>query len=581
MYARAALMALAPLLLLSALLAPAENGVGATARGRTLAKSLVSAPPHSLRVDGLLPAVAVISEARPRFSFLHARLNSLPSNDSGTQPAIFGVTQASYRITVRKVDSAAFVADADDGDSLVWDSGAVRSVNCSQIVYAGQPLTAFTRYEWTAEWTASDGFGKSAVATATFETGPMTTADWHGARWLQSRKTQYRRVFTLPAASSIIWARAYVSASGCAHVEVNGAVPQPDLMGICPWSVMPNLLVDPSANLNVRYVTHNLTKMLQAGAANAIGLVAGSVMQSPHAMVLILVQQTSGEQLFFHSGEDGWFETSSYVVSNSAWSTNIDWTRRESGWSTVHFKPDPKRWTATNVGRPGPPNVARALGMPVSTVVEEVRPTSVQRLPDGHFLYTFPLNFVGTIKVEALPSAESGSKLNLRVGEWLDVPPQAPALGCNASDVCHTHKCRHCGCASGNPPCPPPPLLSLPSTTPKSNLTWPMAAGKAQDENHTLSAGNAEPLTTMFCWHGIRYLRVSSVGNTSFPGDIGSVVGLAIHTNMSQTGWIKFTGDGCAGSVSEHAAEVLNGINSMTLQSQRTNVAAYMPTDCP
>eukprot|EP01047_Picozoa_sp_COSAG01_P022438 COSAG01_NODE_1331_length_10699_cov_28.574717_2_plen_342_part_00 len=298
-------------------------------------------------------------------------------------------------------------------------------------------------------------------------------------------------------------------------------------------------------------------------------------MQSPQTMVLILVQQANGPPLFFHSGESGWFEASSYVVSNSAWTTTIDWTQREVGWSTVHFKPDSKRWTATNITHRTPSNVARALAMPLSTIVEEIQPTSVQKLSDGDFLYTFPANFVGTIKVSALPFAKDGSKLNLLVGEWLDSsPPDAPVPpphGCNSTDVCHKTPCRHCGCASGNPPCPPPPPI-LKSTL--SNLTWPTAAGKVQYENHILASGKAGPVTTLFCWHGINFLRVSSIGNTGFRGSISSIVGLSIHTNMSQTGWIQFGGDGRAGSESERAAAVLNGINSMTLQSQRTNVAA-------
>jgi len=276
-------------------------------------------------------------------------------------------------------------------------------------------------------------------------------------------------------------------------------------------------------------------------------------MQSPQVMVLIRVQQVTGPPLFFHSGEDGWLEASSYVVSNSAWGTTIDWTRRETGWSTAHFKPEPSRWTNITDRVVAPSNVARALAMPVSTIIEEVKPTSVQALPGGDFLYTFPLNFVGTIMVGALPSAETGSKLNLLVGEWLDSnPPDTPAPpphgSCNSTDVCHKTPCKHCGCASGNPPCPPPPPVLTSAATP--NLTWPTAAGKVQREDHILTIGMTDPVTTLFCWHGINFLRVSSVGRTGFLGSINSVVGLATHTNMSQTGSIHFGGDGRVGSVS-------------------------------
>ena len=62
-------------------------------------------------------------------------------------------------------------------------------------------------------------------------------------------------------------------------------------------------------------------------------------------------------------------------------------------------------------------------------------------------------------------------------------------------------------------------------------------------------------------------------------GTLDAIVGQAIHTNMSQVGHLTFGGEGDAAA--EDAAEVLTHINQMTLQSQRTNVAAYMPTDCP
>ena len=72
-----------------------------------------------------------------------------------------------------------------------------------------------------------------------------------------------------------------------------------------------------------------------------------------------------------------------------------------------------------------------------------------------------------------------------------------------------------------------------------------------------------------FCWHGFQYVRISSAGKTGFAGGLHDIVGLEIHTNMSQTGHLEFDGS--------EAGRLLAGVNSMTLQSQRTNVAAYMP----
>ena len=78
-------------------------------------------------------------------------------------------------------------------------------------------------------------------------------------------------------------------------------------------------------------------------------------------------------------------------------------------------------------------------------------------------------------------------------------------------------------------------------------------------------------------------MRVTPKGKTGFTGGLDAIVGLEIHTNMSATGSIQFGSEMNANPQFKQAqhAEVLNGIYSMTLQSQRTNVAAYMPTDCP
>ena len=95
------------------------------------------ASPTTLRVEGLRSEEAVLSEATPRFSFVH------PTSPEGK----FGVRQTSYRITVA----------ASDGPATKWDSGDVPSEDCAELVYGGSPLAPFTRYTWTAQWNAAVG----------------------------------------------------------------------------------------------------------------------------------------------------------------------------------------------------------------------------------------------------------------------------------------------------------------------------------------------------------------------------------------------------------------------------------------
>ena len=591
------------------------------------------------------------------------------------------------------------------------------------------------RYSWTAEWTPSSSSSsspsatasgvRSAAATATFETGPIKAADWGNAVWVSAGGSSdsnpkhpnqgvslglIRKDFTLPASATsttVAWARAYVASPGCAVLQVNGVVPSnPDYRGVCPWVVNPGS--SDATKRNTRYMVHDITAQVTTSmpsGKNTVGLIAGKVMDSSQSIVaLIMVQLADGSKPFFVStGDAGWMRGPSYYNQADAWNTNIDWNKEEAGWSTTSFAPS-SAWTAVG---PATSSVmpARALMMPFTTVLNEVKPVLVEQLNDGAYLYTFPKNFVGTVRVKAVEGAVAGSRLSVQAGEWLSskgpapppppappTPPPGPPATCKAN-VPENSKANLGGCPAGQKiasvtfasfgtptgecksgfhvdaacnakntvavveklcvgkssctvgadvdtfngdPCPgnkkrlsvqvacskgyfqsmatngvslsnssskamntgryphvgvlssTASALGLPPLPPRpDDGTWPTISSKTQCEVHTLRPGNTADLETAFCWHGFQYVRVTPAnGSTGFTGALDAIVGLEMHTNMSETGAITF-GDGAAaaaavaGGTSDPAADVLNGIFSMTMQSQRTNVAAYIPTDCP
>ena len=633
-------------------------------------------PPVYLRVEGLLEDVAVISEPYPRFSFVHG--DAVATTD-------FGVTQASYHIVV-----------VDAGTSTVlWDSGEVVSTNNSQILYAGKPLLPFTRFAWTATWTSSAGV-KSAASSARFETGPMQATDWQGAGWLSATtKSQFRNEFHIAAGKQIVYARAYVAALACAHVEVNGQVPLPDLRGICPW---------PVNSASARYMTHDVTKLLAPGR-NALGIIAGNETNKrwthqPQVIVLVVVR-FAGENtptFVLSSSSPGWMARPPYVKVSTAWDATIDWTKYEKGWSTPGFTPG-FEWSVATAGSttsPGYGISARALAMPLSMELGKVKPVAVRKIADGSFLYTFPKNFVGTIEFAPLPAASNGSALTVSLGEWLmdeprrpSPPPPSPSpspptsmpvrCGLVAEHNVLNLGCPHnkiidkilfaswgtpvladveAGCAAGfkqglcartgrigngalslplveraclnqtecalladkahfddptkpdpcprtvkalaaeihcsgdspgpscrlscynqtvppSPPQSPPPSPLAVKTAEAQPASYPMISGSTQQyENHVLRSGNTSPLRTLFCWHGFQYVLVTPTGETGFTGTLNALVALEIHTNVTATGSLRFGGEG--NLAAENAAEVLRHINQMTLQSQQTNVGAYM-----
>ena len=269
-----------------------------------------------------------------------------------------------------------------------------------------------------------------------------------------SYHTQYRSpVFIIPVVKKVEFARVYVAAAGCAHVEVNGHVPLPDLRGICPW---------PVDTASVRFVTHHLTDDdtnssvphhgITLGERNVVGVIAGHVMKAPQFIALVMVKFVGEAPFFLSTSSSGWTSTArTHVVAQptagisthatsyvGAWETTIDWTKYQPGWSTPAFKPDSGGgWTpaAAPISATGTNAVsARGLAMPLSTVLAEVLPDKVTALPGGDFLYHFPKNFVGTLRIKNGPAA-TGAKLSVLLGEWLlpnkpvepaPLPPPAP-----------------------------------------------------------------------------------------------------------------------------------------------------------
>ena len=443
-----------------------------------------------------------------------------------------------------------------------------------------------------------------------------------------------------------MWARAYIAAPGCHHLEVNGQVPAPDLRGICPWPV--------DASKHVRFMARDITAAAVQGA-NAFGLVAGHVMYShaPKVLAVFIFRYASGTApTVVTSGADGWQGRSAYVTKANAWATTIDWSQHDPRWSTPGFVPAEPAWAPVNTSALKPANVPpRALAMPLSAVLGEVRPLKVQKVGPADWLYTFPKNFVGTVRLKPLPDAAAGAVLDVLAGEWLvSAPAPAPSgsapsgsparcqradenkqvnLGCDsghnisgvvfaaygtptgtcADGFAHSTACdapsatavvaaacvgkprctvnASTAAFGGKDPClhvkkrlsarvrcdndapTPAPVPSIPAiSNPKH--------GEQQHEVHVLRPGNTAPLETLFCWHGFQYVRVSgSGGATGFAGGLDDIVGLEIHTNLTTASTLAF-----GGGTGQQSA-LLNGLLSMARASQLSNVAAYMPTDCP
>jgi len=524
--------------------------------------SLLPAP-SELQVELLPVPVLGLSERAPRFSWV-----------AEVPAGVRGLSQVAYRVTVAGTDQTELVA---------WDSGRVDSAVSYGIEYAGTPLEANAAYVWTAQWWGSDG-ARSATSVGHFDMGPMTEADWHGAEWLSAlnsstttdrllERAQFRADFTVPANASVTWARAHVAAPGCHHIEVNGHAPALDRMGVCVFR-------EPSKT--VMWQTHDITPLVKPGA-NAVGLLAGHVLQShpafsratPYLRAILVVRLSDSTSVVVVTTPDAWQSRRSYVLRDSMYSgTAMDWRQVEAGWSTPAFTAT-AAWSPATWVAPAPAGVLRREAVPAAAALGVVKPIAVRRLDSGNFLYSFPSNFVGVVRVNPLPSAPDGATLTITHGEFLARSPSPPGpsppwpgppapavipdkrfinannLGLwfmSAGTRHHVTTQEECGvnlfqprpwgyrvtdarmtaipkssidftcsmcnqsCFAANKPTITDPLPpSLSVSSTARRLADPLRNTFGQVDEHVLRHGNALALTPLFTWHGFQFITVQSL----------------------------------------------------------------------
>jgi alpha-L-rhamnosidase len=135
--------------------------------------------PVELRVDNLISPLG-IDDMAPRFSWQ-------------LQDQARGARQTAYEV---QVASRAELLAQDKAD--VWDSGRVESAQSLNVIYAGPPLAASTRYFWRVKVWDAAGKAYSASETARWETGLLTQDAWH-AGWVGYETAEEAAVRHAPA----------------------------------------------------------------------------------------------------------------------------------------------------------------------------------------------------------------------------------------------------------------------------------------------------------------------------------------------------------------------------------------------
>ncbi|HLX87071.1 MAG TPA: hypothetical protein VKR22_01215, partial [Acidimicrobiales bacterium] len=154
-----------------------------------------------------------------------------------------GAVQSAYRIVVSR---PVLAGPARGGDPVVWDSGKVTSDAQAFVPYGGDALAPDTTYLWTVQTWDGSGMSGPLAPVATFDTG-LEDGDWHAdwikrptvevldtpetfnvqnttGIWAYKDEYSYVRKEAKLGRSSIVRARAYVSADQQYELYVNGTM---------------------------------------------------------------------------------------------------------------------------------------------------------------------------------------------------------------------------------------------------------------------------------------------------------------------------------------------------------------------
>jgi alpha-L-rhamnosidase len=405
-----------------------------------------------------------------------------------------GAVQSAYRIVVSAVDMS---GGRPAATSTMWDSGRVRSAASAFVAYDGTALAPDSVYQWRVQTWDGSGNASPFSTPAAFETG-LRDQDWK-ADWIRrpdntttdpDQYTYARKQFGLDR-SPIVRARVYVSGDQQYALYVNGS-----LAGKGQAYSYPD---------EQYYETDDVTRLLHAGAANAVGLVYtwdGPTKGHPAGEPGVIAQMTVLHQ-------DGHVEIvtteATWRVRKGAWlpgtqrdlegdlvdyKENIDGPTFPVGWDQPGF--DDHSWApATVVGPAGVAPWTHLVSVRTRIVEEPVRAVSLTRLKSGAVVADFGKVYAAVPTV-TFHHGVAGRVITMHAGYLLDEPTKGQPFTGIAGQVSIAHSTQHTD----------------------MSYTYVQRGGGVEQ---------FEP----FDYLGFRYLQIDNPGETLVPSD---VVALTRHT---------------------------------------------------
>lgn len=524
-----------------------------------------------LRCEYMTDPLALDCQLPPRLSWV--------PDDGGRR----GAMQGAYRIMVASSPEMLAQGKAD-----VWDSGKVPSGMTAHIPCGGEAARSFDRRYWRVMLWDEEGTPGPWSGIGSWETGVLAPADWQGAQWIAYKPTEVwekewrahkerelpgmadsgpirtyaglnlwqiydsvtptydpapmmRREFDAPA--DLTRATLYICGLGYFEASVNGNPVSADVLNPA-WTIFDETAL---------YCTYDITPLLRAGSANAIGVTLGRGqlnpicndawglwktrwVSQPRLMALLRLERARGKV--------------EYVVTDSTWRTAggptvFDDTRlgeiydarlEQPGWDAPGF--DDRSWVH-----------ASEVEWPMETL-------KAQTLP--------PVRRHGTLPSLRRIDREGGEALfdiGQNIAGWARVRVRGPEGARVLVEYCEL----------------PSDTLLVPELHParmemRKGVTDPHYAAfydattEVRQQNAYILRGDAdgEEFECRFSYKGFRFARVTAQEGVT----VERLEGVPVHSDLRATG------------VFECSDSTVNRLQRMARLTMLNNFMG-IPTDCP
>ena len=435
------------------------------------------------------------------------------------------IMQTEYEILVSTTTDR---LEADNGD--MWSSGIVKSDRSTFVPYKGKPLQSGKKYFWKVKFRDDKNGTSSWSEPASWEMALLDASNWQ-ASWIsrtdaETREDSLQSIMIRKDFSvdkKIKKARLYVTGLGNYVFFLNGKKVGKDIL-TPGWTHYPKRL---------QYQIYDVTDLLTEGN-NVAGAMLGNAWWSgglgwrpqgqeratysfgPMKLLAQLEIEDESGEITTLATDDSWKWAHSPITFNNLYDgVHYDARMEEKDWSTPEF--DDGSWknvafaekeTAVLVAQQGPPIRAE----------QELTAISVNKVPNGNYVFDFGQNMVGWGKLKV--TGKAGTEIELKFAE----------------------------------------LLHDDGTVAQENLR----SAKATDI-YTLKGEGEETWEPMFTYSGFRYVEVEG-----FPGvpTAENLKGVVFYSSTPWTGTF------------ESSNSLINQLMKNTSWGIRGNLHS-VPTDCP